>query len=177
MGVLARCRSALFDGSLHRDSERTFCVGPRTVLQMIVQLPRGGVVQAYGISGFIPVDGHRAPDWGLYLDRRWTAQDLKWPHRHVEWPDFELPVDEADAFDALREAHRRLSDGQLVDVACDGGTGRTGTALACLGVLDGVPPDDIVEWVREHYHPYAVEVDTQERLIARFADAIADDGK
>lgn len=138
---------------------------------MIVRLPRGGIAQAYGISGFIRVDGHRRPDWGLYLDWRWTERNLAWPHRHVEWPDYELPVDEADAFDALREAHKRLSDGQLIDVACDGGTGRTGTVLACLAVLDGVPVTEVVEWVRGHYHPYAVEVPEQEGLIGRFADA------
>lgn len=141
---------------------------------MIVQLPRGGVVQAYGISGFIPVDGHRPPDWGLYLDWRWTERDLEWPHRYVRWPDYGLPEDEADAFHALHEAHQRLSSGQVIDVACDGGTGRTGTAVACLAVLDGVPLTEVVDWVRDHYHPYAVEVDQQEGLISRFAEA---DGK
>jgi protein-tyrosine phosphatase len=135
-----------------------------------VALPGNRVVQAYGLSGFIPTDGHEAPDWGLYLDTQWTAKGLEWPHRVVDWPDFGLPADEQDAFDAFDEAHQRLQRGQLIDVACDGGTGRTGTALACIGVLAGVAVEDVVQWVRANYHPWAVEVPAQEELIGRFHD-------
>ena len=39
---------------------------------------------------------------------------------------------------ALIEVWERAAD-ERVEVACRGGTGRTGTALACLAVLDGVP--------------------------------------
>ena len=41
---------------------------------------------------------------------------------------------------------------ERVEVACDGGRGRTGTALACLAVIDGVPPEQAVAFVRQHYH-------------------------
>ena len=37
------------------------------------------------------------------------------------------------------------------------GRGRTGTAVACLAILDGVPSSMAVAFVREHYHPGAVE--------------------
>ena len=37
------------------------------------------------------------------------------------------------------------------------GRGRTGTAVACLAILDGVPSSLAVAFVREHYHPGAVE--------------------
>lgn len=57
---------------------------------------------------------------------------------------------------------------ERVEVACSGGRGRTGTALACLAVLDGVPPRDAVAYVREHYDPRAVETPWQHRYIARF---------
>lgn len=81
-----------------------------------------------------------------------------------------LPTDEGDTFDALLEAWRRLQAGQLIDLACDGGTGRTGTALACLVLADGITPAaEAVEWVRRRYHRYAVEMDEQERLVERFA--------
>ncbi len=36
-------------------------------------------------------------------------------------------------------------------MACSGGRGRTGTALACLTILDGVPAADAVRYVRQHY--------------------------
>jgi hypothetical protein len=53
-------------------------------------------------------------------------------------------------------------------VACSGGRGRTGTALACLAILDGLPRQEAVAFVREHYHPRAVETFRQRRYIARF---------
>jgi hypothetical protein len=137
---------------------------------MRIVLPGGGIVQAYGLSGFISVEGHGKPDWGLYLDQGWEARELSWPHRYVRWPDFGLPADESDAFEAFDEAWRRAQAGELIDIACDGGTGRTGTALACVAVRAGIPISDVVSWVRSTYHRYAVEVDEQEELIARFQD-------
>ncbi len=53
-------------------------------------------------------------------------------------------------------------------MACSGGRGRTGTALACLAILDGVPADDAVGYVRQHYDPHAVETLWQRRFVARF---------
>src|SRR6185437_11291659 len=37
--------------------------------------------------------------------------------------------------------------------ACLGGRGRTGTALARIAILDGVPARQAVRYVREHYSP------------------------
>lgn len=55
-----------------------------------------------------------------------------------------------------------------MEVACHGGVGRTGTALACLAVLDGVPPGEAVAYVREHYARRAVETPWQRRYVSRF---------
>jgi len=57
---------------------------------------------------------------------------------------------------------------ERVELACGGGRGRTGTALTCLAVLDGVPPAEAVAYVREHYDPWAVETPWQRRYVARF---------
>ncbi|MGY1824118.1 protein-tyrosine phosphatase family protein [Geodermatophilus sp. SYSU D00079] len=84
-----------------------------------------------------------------------------WAHRRVRWPDFWVPSDRSDALDALREAHRRAYAGERVEVACSGGVGRTGTALAALAVLDGLPAADAVRWVRAAYHRRAVETPWQ----------------
>jgi protein-tyrosine phosphatase len=82
-------------------------------------------------------------------------------HRRVRWPDFWIPTDRADALDALHEAHRRALAGERVEVACRGGVGRTGSALAALAVLDGLSPAAAVAWVRAAYHPKAVETPWQ----------------
>ena len=55
----------------------------------------------------------------------------------------------------------RARAGEVVEVGCLGGHGRTGTALACLAVLAGHPADDAVAWVRRTYCDRAVETDEQ----------------
>ncbi|WBB90910.1 protein-tyrosine phosphatase family protein [Verrucosispora sp. WMMC514] len=92
-----------------------------------------------------------------------------WAYRRVRWPDFWVPLDRADALDALGEALRRGYAGQRVEVACRGGTGRTGTALAALAVLDGLPAEDAVDWVRAAYRPDAVETPWQRRWLRRLS--------
>jgi protein-tyrosine phosphatase len=52
-----------------------------------------------------------------------------------------------------------------VEFACTGGRGRSGTALACLAVLDGVPADQAVDYVRRHYDKRAVETPWQKRYV------------
>jgi len=81
--------------------------------------------------------------------------------RRINWPDFWIPTDRADALRALAETLRRARDGQVVEVACHGGRGRTGTALAALAVLDGMPANRAVRWIRENYDPKAVETPWQ----------------
>ncbi|MFU8871587.1 protein-tyrosine phosphatase family protein [Micromonospora sp. SL4-19] len=90
-----------------------------------------------------------------------------WPYRRVRWPDFWVPLDPVDALDALREAWGRANAGERVEVACRGGVGRTGTALAALAVLDGLDPERAVAWVRAHHHPRAVETPWQRWWLRR----------
>lgn len=84
-----------------------------------------------------------------------------WPYRAVRWPDFWIPLDRSDALAALREALDRARAGERVEVACFGGSGRTGTALAAMAILDGMPRADAVPWVRAVYRPRAVETPWQ----------------
>ena len=115
----------------------------------------------------IPLDGHGTPDWALYLDEEWRERPHSWPSSYVEWEDFGLPTDEVDAFEACVEAHRRAQAGELVEVGCAGGTGRTGTSLAMIAMLSGVAESDAVAWVRHNYHRWAVEGPEQEAMLAR----------
>lgn len=103
------------------------------------------------------------PDFAVYLLGRAPAP-RSWPHRWVSWRDFALPASTEDATSALREGWERSSD-QRVEVACSGGVGRTGAALALLATMSGVAPQDAVQWVRTHYHRRAVETGRQRRWV------------
>ena len=107
------------------------------------------------------------PDLGLYLLPR-PPEPTPWESRWVRWRDFSLPSDPARLREALVELLARAAD-ERVEVACRGGIGRTGTALACLAVLDGVPPTDAVDLVRAGYRPDAVETRAQRNFVAAFA--------
>lgn len=135
----------------------------------LLRLPSGRLVRGRGLRR--PLQGNALPDtappeFGLYLLGRPPAV-VAWDARWIRWPDFRLPTDRDLAHDALREAWRR-SEFERVEVACGGGRGRTGTALACLAVLDGVPARDAVAFVRDRYSPHAVETPWQRRYVARF---------
>lgn len=140
---------------------------------MQVTLPDGTVILAQGRLDLVPSERPREPDFALYLDKRWDRDpQVTWPFRIVGWEDFGLPVDEAEVFTAIADLYRRARAGELVEVACYGGVGRTGTVLGCLTVLAGVSPSGAVAWIRSHYHPSAVETVEQEQLIARFAQRL-----
>jgi hypothetical protein len=105
-------------------------------------------------------------DFGLYMDPRW---DPTWPAEVIDWPDFGLPLDAARAATQMRAAFLRAKGGQVVEIGCLGGLGRTGTVLACMAVLAGVDPRDAVAWVRQNYRSAAVETPDQERWVDSFA--------
>jgi protein-tyrosine phosphatase len=109
--------------------------------------------------------------WSFQMARVFTvaAFGIPWPSRWLRWPDFWLPLSVQEARSALEEAHRRAAAGQRVEVACGGGIGRTGTALACIAQLGGVSPKDAAAWVRTHYDSRAIETPWQRRYVRRFS--------
>jgi hypothetical protein len=131
----------------------------------VVLLPSGRLVRGRPFSRPLP-EGPE-PTFGLYLLGS-PPPAVPWRSRWIRWPDFRQPADPAGARAALEEAWT-LAATERVEVACSGGTGRTGTALACFAVLDGVPPDRAVDWVREHYRRHAVETPGQARFVRSFA--------
>jgi hypothetical protein len=133
----------------------------------VVRLPSGRLVRGRALRR--PLPPGPAPTFAVHL--LGTAPPaVAWESRWVRWPDFRLPREPARARQALREAWERAAEGR-VEIACGGGRGRTGTALACLAVLDGVAAQQAVAFVRRHYHPRAVETPWQRRFVARFGDA------
>jgi hypothetical protein len=130
----------------------------------VVRLPSGRLVRGRGLREAMP-SGH-PPRFGVYLLGS-APPEFGWTSRWIRWRDFWLPADFAYARTVLIEAWDRAGS-ERVELACGGGRGRTGTALACLAVLDGVPPADAVAYVRRHFHPRAVETPWQRRFVARF---------
>ncbi|MBV9846424.1 MAG: protein phosphatase [Kutzneria sp.] len=129
-----------------------------------MRLPSGRLVRGRSLRH--PLPAGPKPDFGLYLQGR-EPGPVQWDSRRIRWRDFWLPSDRAGFAQALRDLLERAGSGR-VEVACTGGVGRTGTALACLVVLDGVPNDKAVAYVREHYAHRAVETPWQRRFVARF---------
>jgi len=130
----------------------------------VLALPSGRLVRGRGLRQPLP-PGPR-PTFAVYLLGE-PPPAVAWEAHWVRWPDFWLPADPAQTRKILLEAWDK-APGQRVEIGCLGGRGRTGTALACLAVIDGVPPRHAVAFVRQHYHPNAVETPWQKRYVTRF---------
>ncbi len=130
----------------------------------VLALPSGRLIRGRGLRD-APPEGP-SPQFGVYLLAR-RPDPVAWEAEWIRWPDFRLPTDRDAAARLLRLAWER-SAADRVEVACRGGRGRTGTALACLAIIDGVPPADAVAFVREHYSPHAVETPGQHRFVSDF---------
>jgi len=125
----------------------------------VVELPDGRRVRGTGARRSRA--GLPDPDFAVYLLGR-DPQVEQWPYRWVRWRDFRLPDSTDDALAMLREVWERAAD-QRVEIACSGGVGRTGTALALLATMSGVAPEAAVAWVRTCYHRRAVDTRGQRR--------------
>ncbi|MGH3823309.1 MAG: protein-tyrosine phosphatase family protein [Pseudonocardiaceae bacterium] len=136
-----------------------------------VILPDGTALRGRGRRE--PLPPGPLPTYGLYLGRppdsvpHWLLGPRRIAWR-PDWPDFRTPRDDRMAAAAIHHAYLLARTGARVEVAC-GGTGRTGTVIACMAILAGHPADDAVNWTRQHYRPRAVETRGQRRWISWFA--------
>ncbi len=130
----------------------------------VLRLPSGRLVRGRGLR-HRPGKGSR-PEFGLYLLGK-PPSPMGWASRWVRWPDWWLPADQDDTRDALLELWRR-AEIERVEIACTGGRGRTGTALACLAMIDGLRGVDAIRYVRRHYHHRAIETPWQQWYVRRF---------
>lgn len=130
----------------------------------VLRLPSGRLVRGRALRR--PVPPGPLPTFGLYLLGK-PPPAVTWDSRWLRWLDFRLPSDRAEAAERLHDLWVRAAE-ERVEVACGGGRGRTGTALACLAVIDGVPAAEAVGYVRRQYDPHAVETPWQRRYVAHF---------
>jgi hypothetical protein len=139
-----------------------------TALHGATRFPDGTLVRGRGLRDRLP-DGP-LPDYGLYLIGRPRQRfEPSWEADWIVWPDFRLPPDPQQAAYAVLTAFKRAQAGGRVEVACRGGSGRTGTVLACMATLAGVPAAQAVAWVRANYRTRAVETRRQRAWIRWFA--------
>ena len=136
----------------------------------VMRLPSGRLVRGWGLRR--PRPEGAAPEFGVYLLGK-EPPAVEWDSRWVRWPDFRLPSDRPALEQSLLEALARSGD-ERVEFACGGGRGRTGTALACLAIVDGLPSGEAVAFVRSRYSPRAVETPWQRRFVGRFTSCAAE---
>jgi protein-tyrosine phosphatase len=130
----------------------------------VLRLPSGRLVRGRSLRR--PLLPGPTPTFAVYLLGK-TPPAVAWDSRWLRWPDFWLPSDQAHAREVLHEAWESAMTGR-VEIACRGGHGRTGTALACLAIIDGVPAKQAVAFVRQHYDQHAVETPWQKHYVTRF---------
>jgi hypothetical protein len=131
----------------------------------VVRLPSGRLVRGRGLRR--PIPSGPVPTLAVYLLGSESAPAVPWESRWVRWRDFWLPSDPDHMAAVLREAWERAPT-ERVEIGCGGGRGRTGTALACLAVLDGMAARQAVSFVRQHYDRRSVETPWQRCYVTRF---------
>ena len=135
----------------HKAAIPVFVAGPVTIYagagMSQTPCPAGGVV--FDLAGML-----KPVVWATGFD----IPGLACKYVRIEWADRGVPDLTADDWQAIARAI--VAAGIPVMVACAGGHGRTGTALAVLGhYLDAYPTKDYdpIDYLRRVYCPEAVE--------------------
>jgi hypothetical protein len=102
-----------------------------------------------------------APDFGCYMASSWEPD---WKAYWLNWTDMGLPKMSMKTVDSIvDELLERARAGQVVEIGCIGGHGRTGTLLAMLALKAGADDATIAKnWVWEKYCTHAIEGKKQE---------------
>jgi hypothetical protein len=135
-----------------------------------IRLPDGCWIRGRGLRAATPAGP--APSYGLYLGtsrmRQRHDSALTWGHHWIDWPDFLVPREREQAVARICQLRAVVQSGEAAEVACGGGVGRTGTVIACLAALTGLPAREAIAWTRANYHERAVETPWQRAWVARF---------
>lgn len=110
-------------------------------------------------------------DFGLYADQMWSPLSAS-RNEFINWPDFSVPACDEIAHQQIIDAFIRACKGEVVEIGCIGGHGRTGTILACMHVIAGYDPDFAINLARRNYCHHAVETPEQEEWVRQFSEVI-----
>lgn len=106
------------------------------------------------------------PDIGAYFASSWQPAGLAY---WVPWADYGLPqVSDKTLGIIINDLLKRAKAGERVEIGCMGGHGRTGTMMAIMATLCGVPVDDAQKWVHDNYCKEAIEGEKQVWFIKAF---------
>ena len=103
------------------------------------------------------------PDIAERLPREHDVEVIRFPV-----PDMDVPADPVAYRTMLTDVRARIEGGDTVAVACRGGLGRTGTAVGCLLVMAGLPPEEAIALTRRS-RPGTIEDDGQEEFVRGWA--------
>ena len=150
------------------------------------ELDNGLYVYASGKLSKGKVDEAPVPTAGVYLDQSWMAnfgtlwttsampshiQDKMADILAIRWPDRGvIPV--WDLSVGVVWALERVRNGDIVEVACLGSHGRTGTFLAALLVYLGRSADEAIKQVKGDHCSRAIETKGQENLIVKLHKSV-----
>jgi len=119
----------------------------------------------------------------VYLDDGWfegriasnTAHDLDMTQPatlYIGWPDFGV-VDVARLAEGVEWVLPYLhNEHSIIEIACIGGHGRTGTFLAATMIREGWSATDAVSYIHKNYCYKAIETKTQEDLLEQYNNLI-----
>lgn len=155
----------------HEDATKVFCLGSAEIWAG----SRTEILSRWGwavlISALTTIEAPKCPV-AVNADGKKFFPDGLWNYKpppilSMSWADMGIPALEKSWWKLLAKTLAE-KDGK-VGIYCQGGHGRTGTALAILGSLGGVIPAEVdpVEWVRGHYCEKACESDEQMDYVER----------
>ena len=135
------------------------------------------------LTGSTDTNSKAQADWptaGVYLATSWLSDQIAssdgfdfesagspWPSMFIGWPDRGIVSMEILA-PAMRWAKAKLEDGGRLEIACQGGHGRTGTFAVALMVATGMSVLEAFELIRADYCDKAVESREQGELLVRW---------
>lgn len=125
------------------------------------------------------------PDIGFYLDAKWASSTIvasagmslpfvRASRRHGQmivypWEDWGVPASKTELRKALTWLLKQVGDGNVIEIGCMGGHGRTGTALACMLALQGLSAKEAISRVWNAYCEEAIESQRQIEFVNTFA--------